>query len=419
MSRRIDLGDGALKTSLPSWLSNHLGGKSYITDDVTQSPSSSLGGSPHGNSSVYIEHPKMDTLNLIKEVKIMTQGDLDKLREKYSFPPERPDKNLLMGLLNNVKSWKKRFFFTSGDEWEFFLSMPSGVAIPSRAKRTEEVLGKIKPGGYCDVSKILASKTFQRYFARGRMEISSSGGENTSLGDDGRLARRDFPDIPDLTLLRWLEGKVQDPFSNLFPCSSSSHLDLKLIFVELGAPPELRSNGRSGQKGQGGHAAATPTQEDQVQQWASNAVGRSLAPRGPYTLSSDNLGPRASMMSSAPMVRKILNGVILPADKEKLAYANSTKLEMVKAQNRSSKVEGQLADLTKELAIDEFKSSNDFKDMVTDSTATYFGEGFEFCKRQLLHHHPNLSVDLVSMVMDTELAEEEKANKVSEKEEEN
>ncbi|GFS35111.1 hypothetical protein Acr_00g0037930 [Actinidia rufa] len=253
-----------------------------MTDDINQSPSSPLEGSPHGNSSVHTEHPEMDTSNLIKEVNIMNQGDLDKLREKYSFPPgiqlripgegemilstrpgevafyeaffptglrfpilpiirrilnhykicpaqlspnawkcvvcslmiwryykchmscdefrcmyslnplpdsrwfdfkARPDKNLLRGSPSNVKGWKRRFFFASKDEWEFFSSMPPGVGIPrvprswdvlekrcnklpalteNKAKRTVEVLGKIEPGGYFEVSKVLASKTFQR-----------------------------------------------------------------------------------------------------------------------------------------------------------------------------------------------------------------------------------------------------------------
>ncbi|GFS42541.1 hypothetical protein Acr_00g0080410, partial [Actinidia rufa] len=39
----------------------------------------------------------------------------------------------------------------------------------------------------------------------------------------------------------------------------------------------------------------------------------------------------------------------------------------------------------KELAIEDFKASGEFKAAVTDSAATYFSEGFEFCKRQLLH----------------------------------
>ena len=53
-----------------------------MTDDINQSPSSPFEGSSHGNSFIYIEHPEMDTSNLIKEVNIMAQGDLNKLREK-------------------------------------------------------------------------------------------------------------------------------------------------------------------------------------------------------------------------------------------------------------------------------------------------------------------------------------------------
>ena len=58
-----------------------------MIDNVNQSPSSPPEGSFHGNSPVHRGDPKMDTSSLIKEVNIMTQGDLDKLRKKYSFPP--------------------------------------------------------------------------------------------------------------------------------------------------------------------------------------------------------------------------------------------------------------------------------------------------------------------------------------------
>ena len=71
------------------------------------------------------------------------------------------------------------------------------------------------------------------------------------------------------------------------------------------------------------------------------------------------------------------------------------------------------------LAINEFKSSDDFKDAITDSAATYFGEGFEFCKRQLAHHHPNLGIDLAGFEMDINLAEEKKTVVVGKKGEEN
>ncbi|GFZ01509.1 hypothetical protein Acr_15g0001180 [Actinidia rufa] len=474
-------------------------------------------------------HLEKDALCLLKENNIKTLDDLDKLREKYSFPsrvqlriPEegetillarpgkaRPDKNLLRRSPSNVKGWKKRFFFASGDEWEFFPSMP-----PDRAQ------------GYFKVSKVLNSKTFQKYFARGRMETSSSNGDNTTSGDEGviredigRIARRAFPDTPDLTLLRWLEGKVQNPFSNLFPSGLSFSSDLRSESLSNSRlSPELRSDvslstltKKAGEKKvatkdassaatsqpplkwvviqekhpqEDAHDPATkegeveaskgkeampppPPKRTKSNKGASNAAMR-LTSRTSSTLPGDNLGPMASMMSSAPMARKILNGVILPADKEKvdqfttdelvtksfhalgqvvvlvsaltlrsqdhqndyhfqLDRADSAEVEMVKAQNRASaaRLEAEVAELNiklakaKKLAIEEFKSFDDFKEAVTDSVASYFGEGFEFCKRQLLHQHPNLGVDVASMEMDVDLAEEEEAAKAGEKEEYN
>ena len=50
--------------------------------------------------------------------------------------------------------------------------------------------------------------------------------------------------------------------------------------------------------------------------------------------------------------------------------------------------------LVKKKAIEEFKSSDDFQEAVVTSASSYFGEGFDFCKRHLAHHHPNLGIDL-------------------------
>ncbi|GFZ16784.1 hypothetical protein Acr_26g0000540 [Actinidia rufa] len=229
MFTKTNLGGEESEQSLPSWISDHLGAKSYI-DETSQSPSS-----PPPNS------PKMDTSSLTKEGNVMTQAELDKLGSTYSFPSgirlripgdgetilsarqgevafyeaafqaglrlplhptireilihykicpaqlspnawrsvicslARPDKNLLRESLSNVKGWKTRFFFASEDEWEFpsgtaasnTLRVPRSWGTPGKscnklptlsevdAKRTEEVLEKIEPGGYFEVSKVL------------------------------------------------------------------------------------------------------------------------------------------------------------------------------------------------------------------------------------------------------------------------
>ncbi|GFY85219.1 hypothetical protein Acr_03g0019930 [Actinidia rufa] len=124
-----------------------------------------------------------------------------------------------------------------------------------------------------------------------------------------------------------------------------------------------------------------------------------------------------------------------------MARADSAELELVKAQNRAVEVENRLAELSeegskpgsemddlkatvaeltnklakaKELAIEDFKTSGEFKAAVIDSATTYFSEGFEFCKRQLLHQFPNLGVDVANMAMDPSFAEEEEARKEGE-----
>ncbi|XP_057496274.1 uncharacterized protein LOC130781192 [Actinidia eriantha] len=196
---------------------------------------------------------------------------------------------------------------------------------------------------------------------------------------------------------------------------------------------------------------------------------------------AEALGPQASVMASAATAEKILAGVILPADKEKVerlsfdqvvtkflhavgqgvilgsslavrsrdfaegalnqkAVAESAEMEMVRAQNRAIELEGaleeekakvkQLAETKdKEIArleariselernqsvsrgkiIVAFRESDDFLEAVRGSASSYFGEGFDFCKRQLAHQFPNLGVDLEDVEMDQDLIAQEEA----------
>ncbi|GFY81003.1 hypothetical protein Acr_01g0008120 [Actinidia rufa] len=181
---------------------------------------------------------------------------------------------------------------------------------------------------------------------------------------------------------------------------------------------------------------------------------------------------------------KILAGVILPADKEKVdrltfdqvvtkflhvlgqgvilgsslavrsrdfaecafnqkAVAKSAEMEMVRAQNRAIELEGALAEekakgkkltedadardkviakleariseleksqsLTQGRIIAAFKESDDFLEAVRGSASSYFGDGFDFCKRQLANQYPDLGVDLEDVEMDHELLAKEEA----------
>ncbi|GFZ14857.1 hypothetical protein Acr_24g0010470 [Actinidia rufa] len=199
---------------------------------------------------------------------------------------------------------------------------------------------------------------------------------------------------------------------------------------------------------------------------------------------SEALGPQASVMASAATAEKILAGVVLPADKEKVdrltfdqvvtkflhvvgqgvilgsslavrsrdfaegalnqkAVAESAEMEMVRAQNRAIELEGALAEekakgmkltedvdargkvisklearisdlaksqsLTQGRIIAAFKESDDFLEAVRGSASSYFGDGFDFCKRQLAKQYPDLGVDLEDVEMDQELLAKEEA----------
>ncbi|GFY94436.1 hypothetical protein Acr_09g0008820 [Actinidia rufa] len=481
----------------------------------------------------------------------------DEFRCLYSLSPlpdsgwyyfkVRPEKNLLRGSPSNVKGWKMRFFFASRDEWEF----PSGTAasdsiprvprswgtpgkscnkLPTLsevdAKRTETVFGKIEPGGYFEVSKVLGSRTFRKHFAVGCTALSTSGGDNTTSGDDGEFVtcedsveylgvirrgiegaiRRALPGIPDETLLRWLGGKVKDPFTNLMSGKSGSSSDsgsdsisdselpLELRFdaisARVGAPAlgEKTRGKAEAEKIVKATTAKPPTkgvviwekrtrEGDHVIEIGEpdSSKGKEAAPPPPPKRFKST---RGAIMPGGVL---LLTGVISASDKEvdqlsendlvaksfhalgqvvvfasslafrsqehlhdidfHMARADSAELELVKAQKRAVKAENRLAELSeegskpgtevddlkatvaeltnklakaKELAIEDFKASGEFKAAVTDSAATYFSEGFEFCKRQLLHQFPNLGVDVANMAMDPNFAEEEEAMKEGE-----
>ena len=72
--------------------------------------------------------------------------------------------------------------------------------------------------------------------------------------------------------------------------------------------------------------------------------------------------------------------------------------------------------LSKKSIVEEFKSLNDLQEVVEFSVFKYFGEGFDFFKRQIAHHHPNLGIDLQGMGIDADLLEDEE-KETEEKEE--
>ncbi|GFS41741.1 hypothetical protein Acr_00g0076180 [Actinidia rufa] len=78
MSRNSDVTRSGDLDSLPSWISDHLEeGSSFMTDEINQSPSSPMEGSPEASPLIAI-HPSVE-----EKTNIMTLEELNALRDTY------------------------------------------------------------------------------------------------------------------------------------------------------------------------------------------------------------------------------------------------------------------------------------------------------------------------------------------------
>ncbi|GFS41640.1 hypothetical protein Acr_00g0075480 [Actinidia rufa] len=359
----------------------------------------------------------------------------------------RLGKNILKGPPNNVKGWKRRFFFISGDDWEFHSTIPreEGVVQVSRSwgapgkqcnkvpvlssteeERFHQVFKKIGERRF-KIPVIMNSRTFYKYFAPGRVEVSSSS-DSTAEGDirgegDTRVEAAASMDHTSLALV----SRAQ-----ILALAMSKRIqfsELAKVVAQKAATPSSKGVAKKIKTGCGAHAA--PTRPPVIPREGSSAR-RTLVKA---------LGPQALVIASAAMAEKILAGVILLADKEKVekltfdqvvtkflyilgqgflksafnqqAFAESYEMEMVRAQNRAIELEAALAKKKNKgkKAIEKIEARNGVVaklEAVRGSASSYFGDGFDFCKRQLAHQYPNLGIDLEDVEMDQDfLAQEE------------
>ncbi|GFZ14485.1 hypothetical protein Acr_24g0006750 [Actinidia rufa] len=128
------------------------------------------------------------------------------------------------------------------------------------------------------------------------------------------------------------------------------------------------------------------------------------------------LGLKASVLENLAMAEKLLEGVIPPTDKEdaivlrsSLADATVERLEKEVAELKKKEA------LVKKSVIEEYKSLDDFQEAFEFVASRYFGEGFDFCKRQIGHLH--LDIDIQDIGIDAELLEEDEEESGDEEEE--
>ncbi|PSS15969.1 hypothetical protein CEY00_Acc13462 [Actinidia chinensis var. chinensis] len=187
------------------------------------------------------------TISLSEFRNLFSLNSNPKLDQAWLYFKARNKKALLGGYPSNVKGWKSKFFFVSGDEWEIPKGMsregaPRHCNNPPRLygdepKVFEEIFRSVEKTGRFSVPVLLDSKSYHRVFVSPGSKASRTAGDNLPNGDSPSSSsdvgsirtelRRLLPHIPDLTLLRWSGEKVLDPVLDRFmnaPSSSSNSL---------------------------------------------------------------------------------------------------------------------------------------------------------------------------------------------------
>ncbi|GFZ03421.1 hypothetical protein Acr_16g0000450 [Actinidia rufa] len=382
----------------------------------------------------------------------------DEFRGLYSLSPlpdsgwyyfkARPEKNLFRGSPSNVKGWKTRFFFASGDEWEF----PSGVAtsdITARvprswgtpgkscnklptlsevdAERTEAIFGKIEPGGYFEVFEGPWFANLQQTFCgwlhgalyqcaektRPRVTRVSSLLAKTRLNTLG-VIRRDIEgsdsgsvsisdsELPPAQILM-VEGKAKAEKATTSQAKLPPKESLSARNVRGGRANPNRN--RIGERTlQRKRSCAAPRLKDSNPTEGRSMLKGVLVGRGTSSPGGD-MGSES--MSDASVARRLLTGVIPASDKKEVDQLSENKLVA-----KSFHALGQVVVFASSLALRSQEHLHDMDSIwLARIRPSLNYEGFEFCKRQLLHQFPNLGVDVANMAMDPSFAEEEEAMK--------
>ncbi|GFS40550.1 hypothetical protein Acr_00g0069250 [Actinidia rufa] len=502
--------------SLPSWVSDHLGeGSPFMTDEINQSPSSPMEGSPEESPLIAV-HPSVrlpDKGEIITSTRpgevafyeaafpaglrfpihptIRYSISLTEFRNLFSLNSNpKPDqgwlyfkarnkKVLLGGYPSNVKGWKSKFFFVSGDEWEIpegtsrkgSARVPRTWGIPDKhcnnpprlygdeTKVFEEIFRSVEESGCFSVPVLLESKSFRRVFVSPSSRASRTVGDNLQSGEapssssDVAMSKRvSFKKIGEKL------GKAAGASSGTPASAKGVVIGEKRAGESITSSPSKKGKADDGSKGKG--VDIGPEGKKKASSSSKASAIPTVVPSRPGEGTSTHLGavpgPTPSILGSPSIAERLLRGVIPPADKEKVDKLTldqtATKLFHVIGQQLAesraheqqaleelAKVKGDrdsLADhlgksgalvnelrealnKAKESAVEEFKSSSEFMVAVEDAASKYFGEGFDFCKVQLRRHHPDLAIDLEGTMVDQDLlAEQNEAAEERERERE-
>ncbi|GFS41720.1 hypothetical protein Acr_00g0076030 [Actinidia rufa] len=391
MSRNSDMSRSGDQESLPSWISDHLGeGSPYMTDEMRlPDEGETITSTRPGEVAFYeaafpagLRFPIHNTIRLILQFYNICPAQLvpnawRSIACSIALWRARNKKVLLGGYPSNVKGWKSKFFFVSGDEWE----IPEGVSrkgaarvprawgIPDKhcnnpprlygdePKVFEDIFQSVEESGRFSVPVLLDSKSFGRVFGSRESRTSRTAGDNRPSGE----APSSLDDVGENVLDPILDCSSNDPSSNSLSksCSDSSlpvelesdamskRVSFKKIGEKLGKTtgtssatlvpakgvvigkkrpgesitslPSKKGKADDGSKGKG--ISAAPEAKKKTSASKTLTIPAAASPR-PGEGSSANLGtipgPTTSMLGSLSVAEKLLRGVIPPADKEKV-----------------------------------------------------------------------------------------------------
>ncbi|GFS38856.1 hypothetical protein Acr_00g0059850 [Actinidia rufa] len=372
----------------------------------------------NSRTSDYGEDSKVATCTSFeKEFNVMTQDDLDRLRETYSFPT---------GIQANIPNEGETILSTrSGVEEEilFHLSGCLGV-LPESSSRQMSPTGSKNMGHPRSISPSIAKGCC---LAAG-----------TTLRASSRMvqllrATRVSLDIPEMN-----NSEVTTPKTSYSNSSSSSSSG---VISESRLPSELISDGMSKRislkklaqkveeaKGMSSATKSTPATKGVVinekcpRKKASNVFLSEAKLKGKEALPPPAAKKAKSATSrSASVAKKILSGVILPVDNEKVDKLSLdqvvTKFFHNIGQIWAIELKGLLAKFSEreKKAVDELKARSnavarleeEVPELEKNEVLAKKKAVEEYNKGQLAHHHPNLGIDLDGMGLDHDLLEEE------------
>ncbi|GFZ03494.1 hypothetical protein Acr_16g0001180 [Actinidia rufa] len=349
----------------------------------------------------------------------------------------RNKKTLLGGYPSNVKGWKSKFFFVSGDEWEFpegssqegAPRVPKTWGVPSwlilstlplslhQIGREDRALLNTSAIG---IEIVLPSIYFLGFHGIGDYRRGTSrGGETPSSSGDVAMSKRiSFK-------------KLGEKLGKSATVSSGTPSPVKGVVIgekrtgeSLANSPSKKRKVDDGSKGKGSIASPKARRRRPLraklrplQPRLRHALGKALVLSSSLVVRSRKVGEHASLQKgrAASMETEV---------NDELAKTKSDRDSLADKFERSGVLVVELRealDKAKESTVEEFKSSLEFVVAVEDSTSKYFGEGFDFFKVQLRQHHPDLTIDLEGTVVDQDLlaeqdeaAEEKKKKKSSE-----